>query len=165
MRGPLNRGPPKIPVRKPHLPRFCEPGFWHSYAQPCGSLAENCGDLRRLRFYLRNDQQVFRRFAETTNPRKNCAEKHKNPGSWNSLAQAVTRATAQVSTGVDSFQTGSGQTGSSQKCPDSPYSTFMRECRQNLWQHVVKCGNMCALESNYYKMWGICGASVKTSIL
>ena len=48
----------------------------------CGSAAGNCGDLRRLLFSpLQNDRKVLRRFAETTNPRQNCAEKYRNPGS------------------------------------------------------------------------------------
>ena len=36
---------------------------------------------------------------------------------------------------VDSFQRGSGQTGSSQKCSDSPWSTFMGKY-DKMWQHV-----------------------------
>ena len=46
-------------------------------------------------------------------------------------------------THFDSFQTESGQTGSSQKCRNFPYWTFIGECGQNdatygkLWQHVA----------------------------
>ena len=41
-----------------------------------GSFAETCGDCR---FPSDKGQQVVRRLAETTNPRKNCADKCQNP--------------------------------------------------------------------------------------
>ena len=40
-----------------------------------GSSSDNCGDLRRLSCSPVRDQEVLRRFAETTNPHKNCADK------------------------------------------------------------------------------------------
>ena len=57
---------------------------------------------------------------------------------------------------VNSFETGSGQTGSSRKCRDFPKSAFIGKCRQNdakrgskVWQHVRK-------------IYGIRGPSAKT---
>ena len=68
----------------------------------------------------------------------------------------------------DSFQTGSGKTGSSQKCRDSPEWTFTGKCVQhittyhniwhsmatcgNMWQNMMKCGNTCALKATHDKM-------------
>ena len=49
---------------------FCEPGFGHLSAQ---CLWKFCRELRRFVETV-DDQQVLRRFAETTNPRKNRAE-------------------------------------------------------------------------------------------
>ena len=65
---------------------------------------------------------------------------------------------------VDSFQTGSGQVGSSQLCRDSPESTFMGQYGKmscgNIWQNVATCAHL--KQTNYYKMLWICGPSVKT---
>ena len=60
---------------------FCEPGLRYLSAQ----FVKFCGDLRRSAetgiFLCKKDQQVPRRFAETMNPRKDCADKCQNPGS------------------------------------------------------------------------------------
>ena len=69
---------------------------------------------------------------------------------------------------LDSFQTGSGQTGSSQKWPRFPLIDTLGEmwatCGQhvcNILQHVAArdniwptCGNMCASNITYCKMFG-----------
>ena len=73
-----------------------------------------------------------------------------------------------LQTAFDSFQKGSRQTGSSQKCRNSPWWTFKGACWQhvatygNMWHYVAKCGNMCALKPTYDNMQGICGTCVKT---
>ena len=68
--------------------------------------------------------------------------------------------------GVDSFQMGSGQTGSSQKCRNSPQSTFMGECGQavanygNMQQHVHTYSN---IWQNAGDLWPFCKKN-KTSV-
>ena len=55
---------------------------------------------------------------------------------------------------LDSFETGSGQTRSSQKCI-SPEATFMGKCikmLQNTAQRVAKCCEVCAPQTTYCKM-------------
>ena len=71
---------------------FREPGPRHFSARRlCGSFAENRADLRRLTFSPATWTTSIGRFAETTNPRKNCADKCQNPGSWNSSVSSPQR--------------------------------------------------------------------------
>ena len=64
----------RYPTRK-----FCEP-------RTAQLLPKFCGESRRPSFvHSRNDRQVLRRFAETTNPRKNCADQYQDPVSSNSM--------------------------------------------------------------------------------
>ena len=70
---------------------------------------------------------------------------------------------------LDSFQTGSGQTGSSQKCRDYPWSTLMGKCGQDVsshgksatncdrtWQSVATCANVKLHIAKCEGLWPFC---------
>ena len=65
---------------------------------------------------------------------------------------------------ITGFQTGSGQTGPSQKCREFPLMNFdgkMLIQFDKMWQNIAKYGNACALKTNYYiakclEAWPFC---------
>ena len=78
--------------------------------------------------FLRKFCGELRRFAETTNPRQNCADRYPSPGSRNSLIDAGESLSEILRSGragprtelFTGFQTGSGQRVFLQKCRNIP---------------------------------------------